>query len=56
MKYLAFFGIISNIEKVVKKLSKGQMNDMFKQMEELFSKIDKLNQKVDNQNTEIILV
>lgn len=35
-----------HIENVVKKLSKGQMNDMFKQMEELFLQVEKLNKKI----------
>ena len=33
----------------MKNLSKGQMNDMFRQMEELFSKVDKLTLEVQIQ-------
>ena len=41
-----------HIEKVVKKLSKGQMNDMFKQMEDLFLQVDKLNKKITKMGNE----
>ena len=46
MQYLEFFSTIVVSKKVVKKLSKGQTNDMFKQMEELFLKVDKLTKEV----------
>ena len=49
VQYLAFFDIIAVLRKVVKNLSKGQMNDMFRQMEELFSKVDKLTLEVQIQ-------
>lgn len=52
VQYLALFGIIVISKKVVKKLSKGQMNDMFKQMEELFLQVDKLNKKISKMDKE----
>lgn len=33
-------------------MSKGHMNDMFKQMEELFSQVDKLNKKINKMDKE----
>ncbi len=52
VQYLGFFDILGVSKKVVKKLSKGQMNDMFKQMEELFSQVDKLNKKINKMDKE----
>lgn len=52
VQYLAFFDIMIVSKRVVKKLSKGHMNDMFKQMEELFSQVDKLNKKINKMDKE----
>ena len=53
VQYLAFFDIMIVSKRGVKKLSKGHMNDMFKQMEELFSKVDNLTKEVTIQKKEI---